>query len=197
MEPPSGLAEGPPKPQAEPKPQPPNVEAPTAVPTSVGEARGGRLLVGSHPEVVRLALTLYAQAQAEGIEVVFISGYRKFTPRKRGARGGWASWHNFGLAFDLNLTRRKGMSDAKAHWDEDRAQWDRLGALGRALGLVWGGDFRTPDIFHFEWHPGHDAWINPDDLRSFLALAGPDGKRYERVWSLFPADDAPAGGVRR
>lgn len=31
-----------------------------------------------------------------------------------------------------------------------RAEWGNVGRIGRALGLRWGGDFRTPDLNHFQ-----------------------------------------------
>ncbi len=49
-----------------------------------------------------------------------------------------------------------------------------------------GGIWRTYDPFHFEWHPGHDAWISKDDLRGFLELAGPRAEAYRETWPLFP-----------
>ena len=43
----------------------------------------------------------------------------------------------------------------KPVWNSDC--WTRIGALGRALGLTWGGDFSgLKDLAHFEYHPHLD-----------------------------------------
>lgn len=68
------------------------------------------------------------------------------------------SFHNFGLALDVVPDRLLALPD----WGDMPAQraatelvWQRLGAIGRALGLRWGGDFAAlPDRPHFEWSGG-------------------------------------------
>lgn len=64
------------------------------------------------------------------------------------------SWHNFGFAFDVAFLTKSG----KLTYD---GPWDKLGAIGESLGLVWGGrmdiDKQKPgnqsDRPHFEYHP--------------------------------------------
>jgi len=147
---------------------------------------GTGIFKGSHPIMRDRALQLVERLHAEGIHVKLLMGYTPYVARKKTGPGGWASWHEFGLAFDLNLAKRKGLADAKKHFDQDARTWKRIGAIAEELGLVWGGSWRTTyDPFHFEWHPGHDSVINKDDLRSFLKLAGKQGRHYQRVWSLF------------
>lgn len=66
-------------------------------------------------------------------------------PKVTNAKGG-ESWHNYGLAADI-VFRVKG----KWSWTESHP-WDQLGALGKELGLEWGGDWtRLRDRPHFEW----------------------------------------------
>lgn len=143
-------------------------------------------LPGTHPAMRKAAAELVRRLAAEGIAVKLIFGYTPYSPRKRTGPGGWASWHEFGLAFDLNLTHRKSLGDAKKHFVDDDATWRRIGAVAAEVGLVWGGSWRTTyDPFHFEWHPGHDSVINKDDLRQLLKLAGKRGKNYQRTWGLF------------
>ena len=38
----------------------------------------------------------------------------------------------------------------KPMWSADHPLWDRLGELGEAAGLQWGGRWRNPDKPHFE-----------------------------------------------
>lgn len=54
-----------------------------------------------------------------------------------------------GLAFDVALLDSGG----RPAWPTDDAglaRWERVGALGEALGLVWGGRWRSPDWPHFQ-----------------------------------------------
>ncbi len=185
---------------AVPEPSPPAPRAPVPTPAADGPtspaagtipevAPGAGLLDPLHPALRRRALALYGRLRDEGIAVRFIHGFAPYKPRKRMGPGGMANWHNFGLAFDLNLMHRTGLADAKAHFDDDAEIWRRIGLIAEELGLVWGGGWRsTYDPFHFEWHPGHDAIINAGELRDFLKLAGRRAKRWQRVWTLFPAD---------
>lgn len=60
--------------------------------------------------------------------------------------GAKVSWHQFGLAVDLAFQRGNDWS-----WTED---FGNLGKIGKDLGLVWGGDFKTGakgDMGHFQW----------------------------------------------
>lgn len=119
-----------------------------------------RKLEDLHPIVAAKAKQLIELAEAEGIEILVTSTVRTFEeqaglfaigrtkPGKRvtNAKPG-ESWHNFGLAFDV-----VPLVNGKAIWDSPF--WERIGALGKQVGLQWGGDFRTfKDKPHFEFHP--------------------------------------------
>jgi len=167
------------------------IAAPVEPAASPPPAEGGRLLEPLNPQLRKRAILLYERLAAVGIHVRFIHGFAPYKKRRRMGPGGMANWHNFGLSFDLNLTHRRSMSDSKAHYADDKAIWDKIGEIARDVGLVWGGHWRSSyDPFHFEWHPGHDSVINQQDLKSFLKVAGPTAKRWQRVWTLFPTDDA-------
>lgn len=58
------------------------------------------------------------------------------------------SYHQYGLAFDVVPTAYKTMPG----WNPSGPLWDRIGAIGKTLGLNWGGDFSKPDKPHFELH---------------------------------------------
>ena len=60
------------------------------------------------------------------------------------------SWHNYGLAFDVAPTELLNKPD----WDPDNPLWQHLGQIGKRIGLRWGGDWKSPDKPHFEFHPG-------------------------------------------
>ncbi len=67
------------------------------------------------------------------------------------ARGG-ESWHNARRAFDVVPLR----ADGKIWWDAPEAIWQKLGGLGKDLGLTWGGDWSAgkKDLDHFEFSGG-------------------------------------------
>jgi peptidoglycan LD-endopeptidase CwlK len=39
----------------------------------------------------------------------------------------------------------------KLLWDGNDAVWAKIGAIGEALGLTWGGRWAQKDLGHFEW----------------------------------------------
>lgn len=117
------------------------------------------LLAGLDPSIAPRATELLSNAASQGLNLVITSGFRSFDEQDKlfaqgrtapgpivtGVRGG-DSLHNYGLAFDVAVVDDSG----KPSWPDDSALWNRIGALGKALGLRWGGDFTTPDRTHFE-----------------------------------------------
>ena len=73
------------------------------------------------------------------------------------ARPGY-SFHNFGLAIDVvpdELIALPDWGDTPAHRTRADMLWKKLGGIGKAIGLTWGGDFpHLPDRPHFEWADG-------------------------------------------
>jgi peptidoglycan L-alanyl-D-glutamate endopeptidase CwlK len=66
------------------------------------------------------------------------------------AKGG-QSYHNFGLAFDIVVLDAVG----KADWDASHPGWAHAGALGKSVGLEWGGDWTGfKDWPHFQYSGG-------------------------------------------
>ncbi len=119
-----------------------------------------RRLEDLHPLIAERARQLVELAQAEGIEILVTSTLRTFEEQAElfvigrtkpgdivtNAEPG-KSWHNFGLAFDV-----VPLVNGKAIWDSPF--WNRIGELGKQVGLVWGGDFQSfKDKPHFEFHP--------------------------------------------
>ena len=112
------------------------------------------------PPVQPLARELIAAAAAAGIAIKIISGTRTYeeqnalyeqgrsTPGRivTNARGGYSN-HNFGIAFDI------GVFEGGRYLDESPA-YKTVGALGKQLGLEWGGDWQSiQDEPHFELRP--------------------------------------------
>ncbi|MBM4291281.1 MAG: M15 family metallopeptidase [Deltaproteobacteria bacterium] len=174
-------------PAAPPLPPPP-LPPPSRPPL---EVRGGEHLAGLHPALERRARLLYERAEEEGVQLRFISGYRPYQLKaggrragRGGAAGAVASWHNFGLAFDVNLQGRAGLGDALKHLREDEARWARVGALAADLGLTWGKQWGQEEIFHFEWHPGQPDAIRAPTLNALKASAEGGDLRagYRGAW---------------
>lgn len=69
------------------------------------------------------------------------------------ARGGYSN-HNFGYAFDFALIGPNGKSilwDTKrSDNDNPKADWMEVVAIGKKLGLEWGGDWKFVDMPHFQ-----------------------------------------------
>lgn len=156
---------------------------------SILEVRGGEHLEGLHPQLIKKARILYELVEKEGIQIKFISGYRRFR-KKRSTQPGKsvASWHNFGAAFDLNLFQRKNMRTALAHYEEDLVQWERIGELAKSLGLIWGQPWGKEEIFHFEWHPGHPEALRQPAFEKLIQVTGTRVEDYQKAWSLFDDD---------
>ena len=116
-------------------------------------------LVGVHPVVATKARQLIEQAYREGINVIITQGLRTIEEQNElyaqgrtkpgkivtNAKGGY-SYHNFGLAFDFAILK----DDGSVSWNVDD-KWKRVGAIGKSLGLEWGGDWKDfKDYPHFQ-----------------------------------------------
>lgn len=83
-----------------------------------------------------------AQLNAVGLSNVVAKPHEQWATN---ARGGY-SYHNFGLAFDFAVLDK----DDKIDWDTT-AKYNTVGALGKTLGLEWGGDWKSAkDRPHFQ-----------------------------------------------
>jgi LAS superfamily LD-carboxypeptidase LdcB len=93
-------------------------------------------------------------ANKEGIDFKVICGYRSQQEQDRlyaqgrttpGKKVTWTrnSKHNKGKAFDVAM-----LSHGKVTWES--SEYQRLGQLGKSIGLTWGGDWKSRDLGHFE-----------------------------------------------
>ena len=140
-------------------PLPPGPRPPPAPPPSPGGTvtpGGAGLLAALTPETQVFALQVTTRAAAEGIGLTLTSGKRSCAEQNRlyaqgrtapgpvvtGAKG-CLSWHVQGCAFDFKPTPATDTN------------YRRVGAIAKALGGRWGGDF--PNFYdpgHLENHPG-------------------------------------------
>lgn len=122
-----------------------------------------------HPKVRSYARSLVSRAAQHGIEIKVISGLRTYAEQdalfaKGGvtkARGGYSN-HNFGIAFDV------GVFSGGKYLGESPA-YKAVGALGRDLGLEWGGDWKSfTDEPHFQLRPTWAKSLKESDMLAEL-----------------------------
>jgi len=132
-------------------------------PEPPGLAQSQKIIDGLDSSLRPMAVALLYAANNKGIPLVVTSGYRSIESQQKIWNQGRTtpgrivthaepgnSWHNYGLAFDVAV-----LKDDKATWPENPKLWNRIGAIGKALGLSWGGDFpgSQKDLPHFGHHP--------------------------------------------
>lgn len=127
---------------------------------------GERSIAALDPRVGRMCQHHIENCRANGIDLLITSTYRdpaeqdalyaqgRTKPGKKvtNAKGG-QSMHNYRLAYDVVPLR-----NGKAVWGttgDDLVLWNRVGALGKAAGLEWAGDWKSFKEFpHFQWTGG-------------------------------------------
>lgn len=124
------------------------------------DVRTASVLERLQPRAAELARQLVAAARQKGIAIKVISGLRTVEeqdalyaqgrtapgPIVTTARGGCSN-HNTGLSFDIGVFRDDKFIDDQS----DPVTYQTVGELGRGLGLVWGGDWKSiKDLPHFE-----------------------------------------------
>ena len=121
-----------------------------------------------HPRVREMAARLQLEATTADIplavtftlrsmatqDALYAQGRTKPGKIVTNARAGY-SFHNYGLALDvvpLELLRLLNWGDNPHDQARANALWAKLGAIGKAIGFRWGGEFKSrPDRPHFEW----------------------------------------------
>lgn len=147
--------------------------------------KADKKLRGVHPAVAAKARQLVTNAYKKGISVIITQGLRTIEEQNElyaqgrtkpgkivtNAKGGY-SYHNFGLAFDFAILK----DDGSVSWNVDD-KWKRVGAIGKSLGLEWGGDWKDfKDYPHFQYTFG----LSLADLRA--------GKRPQEEYTVQKGD---------
>jgi len=108
------------------------------------------------PRFRPLAFELLARCCEVGIPVAIIDTLR--TPAEhaenlvKGVSWITRSKHLDGLAIDVCPYDVYSLTGPdKLAWDANLAVWQRLGPIGEALGLGWGGRWKVRDMGHFEY----------------------------------------------
>ncbi len=106
-----------------------------------------------YPLVERARIAFIEACRLQGEEIKVTEGYRsierqnelyKQRSKVTNAKGG-QSFHNWGVAFDVCFTHTGY-----------KGNWAKIGKIGKALGLEWGGDFKSiVDKPHFQLTLGY------------------------------------------
>lgn len=89
------------------------------------------------------------------IPVVIVNTRRTEWEQAQNLQNG-VSWvkhskHQDGLAIDICPFDTYSLhGDDKLKWDANDPIWQKIGTIGKQLGLVWGGDWTKKDMGHFE-----------------------------------------------
>lgn len=119
------------------------------------------LLAGLDPLVQGPVLELLEGAARAGVPVALSDGRRDLSRQKAywllrqagqwslpAARPTTRAWHFLGRAVDVTAI----IDGRVTRWrDVPVDHWAKIGNVGKALGFVWGGDWRDYDPVHFEW----------------------------------------------
>jgi D-alanyl-D-alanine carboxypeptidase len=106
------------------------------------------------PTLQPLAQALIDRAQAQGINLTVVQGYRSPAQQQALYTSGAGvtnapalmSYHNYGLAFDVVPQEYASQSD----WNPNGPLWPVIGQIGESIGLEWGGRWSKPDRPHFQ-----------------------------------------------
>lgn len=110
------------------------------------------------PPVRELAKRHIEECAKQGIFIQITSGSRTYAEQDAlyaqgnvtKARGGYSN-HNFGLAYDVTID---ALPDPKLQPVWESPLYKKIGAIGKSLGLSWGGDWHSiVDEPHFELRP--------------------------------------------
>lgn len=98
-----------------------------------------------------LAIQFIERAVEAGIPVKIVQAYR--SPEAQAVltssvtkAAPLLSYHQHRLAFDAAPVAYLSLPD----WNPEGPLWARLGAIGQAVGLEWGGAWGDPDLPHFQ-----------------------------------------------
>jgi len=129
----------------------------TTITTTVFNTKPYPTKNGVHPFLAKKIALVIKDAQAKGIDLRVVQGFRtmetqqKYYNKGRSTKGGKVtnappgfSYHNYGFAVDVCEYK-----NGKPYWKSKR--WQEIGAIGKSHGLVWGGDWtRLVDKPHLQ-----------------------------------------------
>jgi peptidoglycan LD-endopeptidase CwlK len=139
------------------------------------ESKIGTMLIPTQRKAREFMKNISQADVSQGLNVRIISGTRTYDEQdelfaqgrtKRGkvvtnARGGFSN-HNFGIAWDVGIFNEKGeyiddlIDQGRMTSKAVDAEYKKVGAYGKSLGLFWGGDWTKPDYPHFQMRDNNE-----------------------------------------
>lgn len=108
-----------------------------------------------NPEFKVWAIELLARLCEAGIPCMVVQTHRTEEEQAENVAKG-VSWvkhsrHQVGLAIDICPYETFQLhGEDKLQWNSEDPVWAKIGAIGKKLGLTWGGDWKVRDVGHFE-----------------------------------------------
>jgi peptidoglycan L-alanyl-D-glutamate endopeptidase CwlK len=139
------------------------------------DARSEKTISTLLPELHSLARQLVQDAADEGITIKIISGLRTYDEQNSlyaqgrtasgnvvtNAKGGYSN-HNFGIAFDIGVFEN-------GKYLGNSPSYRVVGPIGTALGLEWGGNWKTfVDLPHYQLRPSWAANMSESEMLRHL-----------------------------
>ena len=137
-----------------------------------------------HPDLQTIALRFLAACQKEKLNVKITDTLRTQAEQDalyaqgRTVKGDIVTWvkypnsgHNWGVAFDF-CRNVKG-----SEYDDSDGFFSKVGAIGKSLGLAWGGNFSKPDKPHLEY-----AYYMPNNSTAALREAFGTPEKFIESW---------------
>lgn len=124
-------------------------------------------------EHLSLKAVVYETYRTNTLQRVYYARGRTVVPPTRtvtNAKDNTRSWHGYGCAVDVIHERKR--------WDMPEGWWRAVAAVFRKHGLAWGGDWRRPDMPHFQ--PKEVPASPTEDDRELLAVKG-----MKAVWEKY------------
>lgn len=118
------------------------------------------------PRFQPIAFQLLARCVEAGIPVLIAGTLRTPAEHAQNIANGTSrtthSKHLDGDAIDIVPYAVYQLAGAdKLQWDTADPVWPKLGAIGEALGLRWGGRFKPLNAQGVGWDPGHFEFFDP------------------------------------
>lgn len=160
-------------------------------------------LQGLHPAFLLRVWAFLGMLGEMGVSVRVLFGYRTAEHQARlrlaweAGKGGkaakpWLSWHQYGFAMDAlpyDDEDHDGVLDS-SELDWKTHLWTAYRDAAHQMGFVWGGNFRSVDKPHVEWHPGFSKQIRLSQIPKLQALYA--HRNYYGKWSgIHPQDVQP------
>jgi peptidoglycan L-alanyl-D-glutamate endopeptidase CwlK len=97
-------------------------------------------------DVNKLDAVVYETYRSNELQAVYFARGRTVRPPEKpvtNAMQNLFSWHGYGLAVDV-IHRTK-------HWAAGDAWFVSVAVIFKRYGCKWGGDWKSPDLPHFQW----------------------------------------------